>query len=451
MLATDTDATTETSKIPDGSPPPAPSDSTAILFLVMQLICVAGFLAYGAQRFRDHEAAKIVPSPRLEPIRIRSLHDRPEVVSDEQLSRVLTKLQPKLRGPEPKINHVDHALRFWGIQSTFPDENSLSGLELRGLLTDHRAFRGAWGKKAKPFLLPNTRAEGTSPGLSFRTRAGDATSSHVDHTLACLAEVGTSLDYPVQTPSGELPLRAAFNQALERFSLNQAEYEWSVLVFLHYMPEVAKWHTAEGQEVTWDRLAERLMRQRLSQGTCYGNHRLFALAAMLQLDPEFHLLSDKGRSSVVAFLKDVTARLAKMQNEEGYWDGAWPGPEIDGPQTPTTEAPYGPHAERLLMTGHTLEWWAIAPKEVHPDDAVLLKASQWLVKSLDELSESDVRRMYPFLTHAGRSLALWRNREPSEVIAALPAPSVTTPAAESKPDTKPESTQGEASKDAKGQ
>lgn len=394
----------------------APRGTTSVVFLVAQLVFVAGLLGYGAQRFRALEEARVLPVPRNEPIRIQALHDDPAVVSDEQLTRVLTKLQPRLRGPQPKINHVDHALRFWGTQATFADENSLSGMELRGLLTDHRSFRKAWGNKAKAFLLPNTRDEAS--GLSFRTRAGDATSSHVDHTLACLAEVGTSLDYPVQTPSGEIQLRAALKQALQRFSLNQAEYEWSVLVFLHYMPEVKTWTTEEGQQVTWDRLAERLMRQRLAQGTCYGNHRLFALAAMLQLDPEYHLLSDAGRDSVVAFLKDVNRRLTEMQNEAGYWDGAWPGPEADGPQSAVAEAPYGPHAERLLMTGHTLEWWAIAPREVQPDKAVLHKASHWLVKSLDELSEGDVRKMYPFLTHAGRSLALWRKREPHEVVAA---------------------------------
>lgn len=408
--------------------------STSVVFLVVQLVFITALAGYGAQRFRSLEEAKLPPTPRTEPIRIRSLHDDPQVVSDEELTRVLTKLQPRLRGPQPKINHVDHALRFWGVEATFADENSLSGVELRALLTDHRSFRKAWGDKAKAFLLPNTRDE--EPGLGFRTRAGEATSSHVDHTLACLAEVGTSLDYPVLTPTGEMPVRAAFKQTLQRFSLNQPEYEWSVLVFLHYLPEVQRWTTEEGQQVTWDRLADRLMRQRLAQGTCYGNHRLFALAAMLQLDPEYHLLSETGRASVVAFLKDASRRLAETQNEAGYWDGAWPGPEPDGPQSAVTEAPYGPHAERLLMTGHTLEWWAIAPAEVHPDRAVVLKASRWLVKSLDELSEPDVRKMYPFLTHAGRSLALWRKREPHQVVAvaepavtrtsienALPAPS----------------------------
>ncbi len=417
-----------TSSSPEATPP---RGTTSVVFLVAQLVCLAAFLGYGAQRFRALEETKLPPVPLTEPIRIQALHDEPEVVSDEQLARVLTKLQPRLRGPQPKINHVDHALRFWGVQAAFADENSLSGVELRGLLTDHRSFRKAWGNSAKAFLLPNTRDE--QPGLSFRTRSGDATSSHVDHTLACLAEVGTSLDYPVQTPSGEIQLRAAFKQALQRFSLNQPEYEWSVLVFLHYMPEVKSWMTEEGQQVTWDRLADRLMRQRLAQGTCYGNHRLFALAAMLQLDPQYHLLSDASRASVVAFLKDVSRRLAETQNEAGYWDGAWPGPEADGPQSAVAEAPYGPHAERLLMTGHTLEWWAIAPREVHPDKAVLLKASKWLVKSLEDLSEGDVKKMYPFLTHAGRSLALWRKREPHEVVAAAtpkaePAATEQTPA-----------------------
>jgi hypothetical protein len=347
-------------------------------------------------------------------LRVGPLYDRPEAVSDEQLVNVLNLLKPRLREPHPKINHVDHALRFWGVEARFDDPDCLSGVELRELLLDHRAFAAAWGTETKPYLIPDTTAD--ADYISFRTKSGDATASHYDHTLAGLAEVGTPLDYPVITPIGERPLGAALAYSLEHFSLNQEEYEWSTLAFLHYCAGTPRWFSTEGQEITWDRLAERLMRQRLAQGVCYGNHRLHTLTMMLRVDAEQHrLLSDEMRARVVAHLQDATARLVTTQHAEGWWDGRWPGEEADGPQPESVEGPFGPEADRLLATGHALEWWALAPPEVQPPRETVVKAAQWVCRRIPELSPGQLKAYYPFLTHAGRALALWRGEFPHQV------------------------------------
>ncbi len=389
---------------------------TVEVSLVLQILVAGATLAWGMSRYQAIQAEKIPPQPQLQPRQIEPKYDRPEVVDDEQLTRVLSKLRPRLRGGKPQINHVDHALRFWGVEARFDDVDVSSGEELRRLLLDHRTFVAAWGDKTKPFLLPRTRDE--SELLAFRTKAGSASASHVDHTLAALAECGTPLDYPVLTPMGEVPLRAAFDQAFHEFSLNQVEYEWSTLVFLHYLPQVPSWFTTEGQRVTWDLLAERLMRQRLAHGVCYGEHRLHALALMLRADEEFGWLGPGSRQRILAHLRDATDRLVKTQQAEGSWDGRWPGTEWDGPQPENAVGPLGSLADRLLVTGHTLEWWAFAPAEVLPPDDNLIRASQWLVTTIDGLSEAEVQRYYTFLSHAGRSLALWRSRRPADVFPA---------------------------------
>ena len=385
------------------------------VFLIVQLALTAAVFGYGTHRYQQIEEERLPPEPNTEPARIQPVRDVPEVVSDEQLTSVLTRLRPQFRGPEPKINFVDHALRFWGVEAVFGDETSLSGVELRELLTDHRRFRDAWGKKTRPFLLPNTK--GDVPYIAFRTKNGLATASHYDHTLAGLAEVGTPLDYPVNTPGGEMPLRAAFDFTRDMFSLNQGEYEWSTMVFLLYMPQVKSWFTTEGQEVTWEVLAHRLMRQRLASGVCYGNHRLYALAMMLQLDCEYELFSEEARAEVVAYLHDVSRRLTETQNVDGYWDGRWPGEEWDGPQPEELEGPLGLKGDRLLATGHTLEWWAIAPEEVLPAHYVPVKAGQWLVGEIGSLSDAEIKQYYTFLSHAGRALAFWRGRFPADQVA----------------------------------
>lgn len=393
--------------------------SVVTAFVVAQLIFWGGFGVYASHRHQQIEEERFVPIPTTEAFRVRPEHDRPEVISDADLVAVLNKLRPRLTGPQPRINHVDHALRFWGVEARFPgDEDSMSGVELRELLTDHRRFMSAWGDGTRPFLLPNTRA-GRSL-LAFRTRSGEASASHVDHTLAGLAEVGTPLDYPVATPNGELPLRAAFDFTVSRFRLNQAEYEWSVLVFLHYYAHLKHWYTGEGQRVTWDLLADRLMRQRLAQGVCYGNHRLYTLAILLRVDDTKKLLSPESRTAVIAHLSDVTKRLEQTQHADGYWDGTWPGEEWDGPQTDEEAQPLGSLADKILATGHAMEWWAMAPASVQPSSQTIEKSGHWLTKTIKGLSESDVKRYYTFLSHAGRSLALWRGKLPAEVIASAP-------------------------------
>jgi hypothetical protein len=383
-------------------------------FVVLQGLCVTAAAGYGVHRFQLITADHVRPTPNLEPLEVKPLYDRPSVVSDEQLATVLELLQPRLRGQSPKINHVDHALRFWGVEAEFDDPECLSGIEMRELLLDHRAFAAAWGPETKPFLIPDTASD--ADYISFRTKSGDATASHYDHSLAGLAEVGTPLDYPVITPIGERPLGAALAYSLEQFSLNQEEYEWSTLALLHYCPDTPRWFSTEGQEITWDRLADRLMRQRLAQGVCFGNHRLHALAMLLRVDAEQHkLLSDAMRERVIGHLQDATARLVATQHADGYWDGRWPGEEPDGPQPGTLEGPFGIEADRLLATGHALEWWALAPPEVQPPPETVDRAGQWLCRRIPELSPGQLKQYYPFLTHAGRALALWRGKFPHQV------------------------------------
>ncbi|MCA8999950.1 MAG: hypothetical protein KDA80_23340 [Planctomycetaceae bacterium] len=378
-----------------------------------QILLVLVGVSWGAMRIQLLREERASPIPIVEPLTVTPLYDRPEVVSDEQLAVTLDRLKPRLRGPQPKINWVDHALRFWGVEATFSEPECLSGREMRELLLDHRTFRDSWGAKERPFLVPDL--SGSDPRFSFRTQSGQATASHVDHTLAGLAEVGTPLDYPVLTPAGEFPLRAAFDESFHEFSLNQREYEWSALAYIHYLPKSRTWITSEGQRVSWDLLADRMMRQRLDQGVCFGFHRLHALVVLIRVDDEHSILSSDARTKILDHLKDATQRLVTTQHADGYWDGSWPGDDWDGPIRPK-RGPLGLQADRLLATGHALEWWALAPSEVLPPTETLRNAGHWVVSEIGTLSDQQVNSYYPFLSHAGRALALWRGKFPHEFL-----------------------------------
>lgn len=384
------------------------SASGRAVMVLLHLVIIIGGAAYAGLRYEHLQLDRQLPKPNLTPRVITPRHQRPELITDAELARILDHLKPRLRGRNPKINSVEHSLRLWGTAAGFDDDACLSGPELRELLLDHRAFASAWGPKSKPFIMPDTRDPVV---IGFRTDSGNATSSHVDHTLACLAEVGTPTDFPVITPRGESTVGQALNLSIRQFSLNQEEYEWSAMVFLHYLDGQKAWTSTEGQRITWDRIADRLMRQRLVQGVCFGQHRLYTLATLLRVDEESTLLSPAMRTQVVEHLRMATAALIQSQHADGWWAGDWPGVERDGPNEPV-DGPFGPQADRLLMTGHALEWWAFAPPETLPPVEVLERATRWLVTETDGLTPDQWTRYYPFLTHVGRALALWHGVEP---------------------------------------
>lgn len=377
----------------------------------------------GLARYEALRQASAPPIPLMTPRDLPPRNQRPELVDRARLQAVLRRMAPRFRQGRPTINHVDHALRLWGVAAPAIDDEALSGVELRELLLDHRVFTAAWGERTKPLLI----LDDDDQGVTFRTRAGPASASHVDHTLAGLAEVGTPLDYPVLTPRGERPLAAAFTAAFRDFSPQQLESEWSTLVWLHYLPQVTGWTTTEGQRVTWDQLAERLMRERWNHGVCYGQHRLYVLAAMLIRDAESPRLSPTTRARVTAHLVAATRRLEATQAEDGLWNGAWSGTDRHGPAEPFP-GPLGVRADRLLATGHVLEWWAYAPPEALPSEPVLRRTIAGLLEEFDALSDAEIRRFYPFLTHAARGLLLWHGaRWPSDVLTEA-APSPNRPA-----------------------
>lgn len=380
-----------------------------LAFVILQLAVVSAAVGASAWRLYEIDAERALPELRNEPLRVAPRCDEPAVVSDEQLHRVLVKLEPRLRGPHPKINHVDHALRFWGVEAEFDDPQCLSGREMRDLLLDNRQFAKAWEGEAAPLLIRDSR------GVGVRTQQGAATASHVDHTLAGLAEVGTPLDYPVRTPGGEATVRDLLLHSLRTFNLDQPEYEWSALAYELYLPPARRWFTYDGQEITFDLLAERIMREPLSNGVCAGHHRLHALTMLLRVDEQEPVLSDQSRRRIVAHLQDATRRLIAHQHAQGYWDGDWPEVPASDERNDPTGADRLPH--RILSTGHALEWWALAPPEVQPPRETVVRAGQWLVRTIDELDEQEVRNSYTFLTHAGRALALWRGDFPAALLA----------------------------------
>ena len=379
-------------------------------FVVFQCVLLASAAAWCSYRVTRIDLDRRLPPLREKPLAVGTLYDTPVVVSDDQLVRVLKKLRPHNLKEKTKINHIDHALRFWGVPAKFDDPKFFDGAQLRSVLTDNRVFRAIYGEKAKSLLVD------AKTGVRVRVAEGPASSSHVDHTLAGLAEVGTPLEFPLITPTRATIYRAMLEQSLRDFSLNQVEYEWSSLAYALFVP-VDRWHSTEGQEITFDRLAQRIMRQEVPQGVCFGNHRLYTLAILLRIDEEHNkIFQPETREQVIEFLAEMTQRLAGSQHADGYWDGDWPTAAKSDKSDRTSGDSV---ADRILATGHALEWWSMVPKStaerLHPPRDTLARAGQWLVKTIDNLTDEQTENYFTFLSHAGRALSLWRNKFPYEV------------------------------------
>lgn len=381
------------------------------LFLMVHAVLLCVVVAAGAYRAQALTATRALPTLRDEPLTVEPTYDYNVVITDEQLDRVLTKLRPRFESEKTKINHVDHALRFWTLGADFGDDPAyFSGYGMRRLLLNHGEFAKVYGEDEPPLLLDDR------PGVSVRTQQGNRTSSHVDHTMACLAEVGTPLDHPVVLPTRETTFRELVEQSLREFSINQIEYEWSALTYALFLPPERSWTTTEGQQMTFDLVAQRIMRERLPRGVCFGNHRLHTLVMFLRIDDQISILEPATREEIMEFLANATQLLVQHQHPDGFWNDGWP---LQTPESPTpTEREGDRIAERILATGHALEWWSLAPEELHPPRHVLAAAGQWLVRTIDELSEQETLDYYTYLTHAGRALSLWRSRNPAQVVTA---------------------------------
>jgi len=396
------------------SHPPRPKLGP-IGFVAVQIVLITAAVAWGHVRSLELARDEALPPLRDKPLTVSPLYDDPDVISDEQLHRILPRLALHFRGDRTVIGHVDHSLRCFGPNAEFDDPQAMSGRDMLWLLTNQYRFASVYGSEQAPLLMD----DGT--GVRIRALEGPISSSHFDHTLASLGELGEPLDLPIVTQLRRTTLRSVLEQSLRDFSLNQAEYEWSALAYALYLPPVSRWVTSEGQVVTFDRLAERIMREDMPNGVCSGNHRLHSLVMLLRVDDLMSsqgkppILSLEGRSNIEGYLREMTDAFVRHQHPDGFWNGDWPT------AAPTSREPTDRVGDRLsdriIVTGHVLEWWSLAPQELQPPRQVVIRAAQWLVRTIDGLTEDEIQNYNSYLSHVARALALWRGTLPGDVLA----------------------------------
>ena len=357
----------------------------------------------------------LVTIQRQTPLTVEPLYDDVNVVSDEQLAAVLAKVQPRFWSKEDptkpvpglKPNYVEHALRTWWIKAKFRDPQVMSGESLKDYLVDHGRWLAAWGdstRKTVPSLI-----EDTPDGVSIRWGKEEGTSVHHDHWLACLTEAGVSLDEPVFTPNARKSVADVLQEALRDFRLDESEVEWSAMAFGFWIAPQKEWTTRTGRTISFDMLAERLMRGHKRFGVCSGTHRLYSLMVLIRLDDEYQILSAESRTLVMDHLRNVRDLISVSQFDDGHWPTNW-ADGADAISKPADDLLF----KKVIATGHHLEWLAIAPKELHPPHEMILKAADWVIKTTIEQTDKDIGERYTFFSHVGNALALWRHTHPAD-------------------------------------
>jgi hypothetical protein len=165
-------------------------------------------------------------------------------------------------------------------------------------------------------------------------------------------------------------------------------------------------------------------------GVCSGTHRLYSLMALVRLDDEYQLLPPERREEILDHLRIARDLIAECQFEDGHWPSNWSLGKA-ALEKPVDDELF----RRVIATGHHLEWLAIAPQELHPPRAQILKAADWLIETTRAQTADEISGSYTYFSHVGNALALWRKTHPSDFwsqhFADRPEPPVVLPNAPS--------------------
>lgn len=337
--------------------------------------------------------------------------NEPRLCTDEQLAQVLDRVKPPAK--PVNTNNLVHALRLWGPSADFGDSAVPSGREMRAYFLDDKVFRRLAGDKTPPLFYH------TSDGIEVRSyddglQDRNTSSFHMDDLLATLAETGTPLDTPLHLRDGEATVADLLNTTMRRFYLDRLEYEWTAISYVRYLYPLHDWRNKYGEKITVEKLAQELLDHQPEAGPCDGLHRLEALVLLYRVDAQARaeakpaILPERLRQRILSYMQESSRQLVAAQSSEGYWSRGWSRaqPPADDKKQPITLH------DKLLVTGHHLEWLALAPEEVQPPRENIVRAGQWLTKSLLEMDAKNLVESYGPYSHAARALCLWRNVEP---------------------------------------
>lgn len=363
-------------------------------------------------------------SVRDNPARIKPAGDLQDCVADDQaLEALVVRMLPQWG--RFKLQTVAHALRLWGNAAVFDDQTTPhwagfhrqtpSGQLLQDLLLDDRVFRREAPPGAEPILLR------TEYGIAVRYQTPalfEGQLAHPDKLLRICAELGLPSATPVVLRDGEGQVRDLVSESMARVDEGR-EMEWTAEALTRYVRGGAEWTDRFGRKWTVNRITRVLLEKPKGQGVCFGTHVPYALMCVYRIDEDDRFLTRQNRSEFGAYFVDLSARLQRDQCADGSFSWRW-APNVEEPPDVETNEKRSVSRDKnfgMAVTGHHLEWIALAPPGLRPSRASITRAANFLLQDLAGSDLSAESPDYLPATHAARALCLLKNTPPLEFLA----------------------------------
>lgn len=247
-----------------------------------------------------------------------------------------------------------------------------------------------------PYGAAYRRAPGTNEPTGFYI--GGMT--HVDKVLSTLGELGIGLTAELVTEAcTHRVLSDVLEDSLKRWH-PERESEWTLVAYCSYLQLQRTWISADGREWSVDDVLGTVMRA--TRSPCFGTHRLYGIARACMRARQTPGFFTQGLvAEAEHYLQKVSAELALTQ----LGDGSWRPPVADD-STPRGTPDFDDHDLRLQVTGHLLEWFAVADSDLRPPSSTVEKAAHYIKRELLRYSThtSFKSHLLPAVTHAIRGL-----------------------------------------------
>jgi len=235
--------------------------------------------------------------------------------------------------------------------------------------------------------------------------------AHVDKVLSVLGEIGIKPSHPIKASGRAGTVADMLRDSMKRFSWTQ-ELDFTAKAYLLYLKQPASWTNRFGMGVSLSDLIARVAEAELGTGACVGTHKCQVLAMALRADSEAPFLSSSTRRRVTERLLLASRRLEQTQLPDGSWPSDWC---LSNKLFPITQEE-GELNTRLRVTGHHLEWIAIAPDFAMPSGQSVSRALAYLQRRMTEVPGDSYYEDYTMLSHCARALVLFSGQSAYDLL-----------------------------------
>lgn len=357
-----------------------------------------------------------IPLPKLAarefPLQVHGVPGLSDCVHDYELAECLCASLPYWN--PPTVPSLLHELQLWGREAVF-DRDVVgiprSGSSMVVTLLNDVACKAQTSSDGGHYLIDSPFGihvvqVGTADAKGYRGEGHDG------QLLKVLGEVGVPLSTLVTTETGRQgTIGDLLQDSIKRFFLESSDLEFMGIVLSLWLPPTKSWTDRFDQTHTFDDLIEALIARPLGDGSCGGCHVPYAVAVILQVDSNIPILSATSRSRAMTWLNALSEIIDQSQLSQGGWDRKWIGKG-------RVKTVFGDELlERITITGHHLEWIAIAPEQVRPSKVTTehaIRSLAVMTRSLPAVSVRSFKSLLP-CSHSARALCRMRGQLPFAV------------------------------------